>query len=195
MVSMFYKDENAIVLDFLSKGRAAGKLEPLAQVIGINYFGLLEVVIKQNVAVKTGDKVYIGEGERKEVERIKRRISSNELTTMAKSELPFLVEKIVKENEAKFIEFYSKSQPLSTRLHSLELLPGIGKKHMWDIIAERKKGPFTSFDDLKSRVKLLPDPVGMVVKRILTEIENDDERYRLFAIGPPRREEEYGRRY
>jgi len=192
---MFYKDENAIVLDFLPKGRAAGKPEALAQVLGINYFGLLEVVIKFNVAVKTGDKIYIGESERKEVERIKRRIAANELTTMAKSELPFIVEKIVKENEPKYVEFYSKSQPLSTRLHSLELLPGIGKKHMWDIIAERKKGPFKSFDDLKDRVKLLPDPVGMIVKRILMEIENENERYRLFAVGPPRHEEEYGRRY
>jgi len=192
---MFYKDENAIVLDFLSKGRAAGKYEPLAQVLGINYFGLLEVVIKQGIAVKTGDKVYIGEGERKEVDRIKRRIASNELTTMAKSELHFVVEKIVKENEQKYVDFYTKSQPLSTRVHQLELLPGIGKKHMWDIIGERKKGPFKSFEDLKSRVKLLPDPVGMIVKRILMEIENENERYRLFAIGPPRREEEYGRRY
>jgi len=192
---MFYKDESAIVLDFLPKGRAAGKPEALAQVLGINYFGLLEVVIKPDAPVKSGDKVYIGEGERKDVERIKRRISSNELTTLAKSELHFVVEKIVKENEAKYVEFYSKSQPLSTRLHSLELLPGIGKKHMWDIIGERKKGPFKSFDDLKSRVKLLPDPIGMIVKRILMEIENENERYRLFAIGPPRREEEYGRRY
>jgi putative nucleotide binding protein len=192
---MFYKDESAIVLDFLPKGRAAGKSEALAQVLGINYFGLLEVVIKPGTAVKSGDKIYIGEGERKEVERIKRRISSNELTTLAKSELHFVVEKIVKENEAKYVEFYSKSQSLSTRLHSMELLPGIGKKHMWDIIEERKKGPFKSFDDLKSRVKLLPDPVGMIVKRILMEIENENERYRLFAVGPPRREEEYGRRY
>lgn len=189
---MFYKDENAVVLDFLPKGRAAGKPEPLAQVIGINYFGLLEVVIKPGLTVKTGDKVYIGEGERKEVERIKRRIAANELTTLAKSELPFIVEKIVKENEQKYVDFYSKAQPLSTRVHQLELLPGIGKKHMWDILAERKKGPFKSFDDLKNRVKLLPDPVGMIVKRILREIENENERYRLFAVGPPRREE-YGR--
>jgi len=192
---MFYKDENAVVLDFLSKGRAAGKSEPLAQVLGMNYFGLLEVVIKPGTAVKTGDKIYIGEGERKEVERIKRRIAANELTTMAKSELQFVVEKIVKENEAKYVEFFSKAQPLSTRVNQLELLPGIGKKHMWDIIEERKKGPFKSFEDLKSRVKLLPDPVGMIVKRILQEIENENERYRLFAVGPPRKEEEYGRRY
>ena len=186
---MFYRDETAIVLDFLPRGRAEGKPEALAQVLGINYFGLLEVVIKPGIVVKTGDKVYIGEGERKEVDRIKRRIAANELTTMAKSELPFMVEKIVKENEAKYVEFFSKSQSLSTRVHSLELLPGIGKKHMWDIIAERKKGPFKSFEDIKNRVKLLPEPVGMVVKRILAEIENENERYRLFAAGPPRRED------
>jgi len=185
---LFYRDDNAIVLDFLPKGRASGKPEPLAQVIGDKYFGLLEVIIKPGISVKTGDKVYIGEGERKEVERIKRRISARDLTTLARSELPYIVEKIVKENEKRYVDFFNKCQPISTRLHQLELLPGIGKKHMWAIISERKKGEFKSFEDLKNRVKLLPDPVGMIVKRILQEIENEHERYRLFAVGPPQRE-------
>lgn len=191
---MFYKDENAIVLDFLPRGRAAGKPEPLAQVVGVRYFGLLEVVIKPGITVKTGDKIYIGDEERKEVERIKRRIPANELTTMAKSELPFVVKRIVTENEERYVDFFNKCQSVSTRLHQLELLPGIGKKHMWEIINERKKGPFKSFTDMKKRVKLLPDPVGMIVKRILEEVENENERYRLFAVGPPRREEFRGRR-
>ena len=188
------RDERAVVLDFLPKGRASGKPEPLAQVMGINYFGLLEVVIREGAIVKHGDKVYIGEGERKEVDHIKRRISANELTSFARNELPSQVDKLVREDEKKYVDFYNKATSITVRTHQLELLPGIGQKHMWAIIEERKKGPFKGWDDLKERIKLLPDPASLIVKRIVQEIENEDERFRLFAIGPARREEEYDRR-
>jgi putative nucleotide binding protein len=66
-------------------------------------------------------------------------------------------------------------------------LPGVGKKHMWDIIEERKKGPFTSFEDIKKRIKLMPDPMSSIIKRIMEELENDDIRFRLFVAGPVKR--------
>jgi len=185
---MFQKDDNAIVLDFLPKGRAVGKPEPLAQVIGEKFFRLLEIVIKPGVVLKHGDKIYIGDGEWKEVERVKRRISANDLTSFAKNELPFTIEKIVRDNEQRYVDFFNKSQPISTRVHQMELLPGVGKKHMFDILDERKKGPFKSFEDLRNRIKFLPEPVSIIVKRILQEIENDNERFRLFAVGPPTRD-------
>jgi len=182
------RDEHVIVLDFLAKGKSGyRKPEPLAQVLGEKYFSLLEIIIKPDIAVKQGDKLYIGDGDRKEVDHIKRRIRINELTTFARSELPFIVEKMVKENQDRFVQIFNTAQPISTRQHQLELLPGIGKKHMWDIIKERKKGLFKDFKDLHDRVKLLPDPQGMIIKRILEELEDDHVRYRLFVAGPPRR--------
>jgi putative nucleotide binding protein len=181
---MFLKDDNVIVLDFLPRGHSTGRQEPIAQVIGTKYFSLLEVVVKQDMILKNGDLVYIGDEKRDKIDHIKRRLSINELTSFSKSEIPFVVEKMVKENEAKFVNFFNTAQPLSTRLHQLELLPGVGKKHMWDIIDERKKGPFTSFDDLKNRIKLMPDPMNSVIRRIMEELEDDDIRYRLFVAGP-----------
>lgn len=183
----FLRDENVIVLDFLSRGHSIGRQEPIAQVIGEKYFSLLEVVVKKDVILKTGDKTYIGESKRDQIDHIKRRININDLTSFAKSELPFIVEKLVKENEKRFVDFFNTSQPISTRLHQLELLPGIGKKHLWDIIDERKKGPFTSFEDVKSRIKLMPDPSNAVIRRIMEELENDNIRFRLFVAGPTKR--------
>jgi len=180
-------DENVIVLDFLPRGHSSGKSESIAQVIGIKYFSLLEIVAKDGVTLAHGDKIYVGEGVRDQVDHIKRRLKTMELTNFSRSELPFIVEKIVKEDEPRFIGFFNTAQPLSTRLHQLELLPGVGKKHMWDIIDERKKGPFKSFEDLKTRIKLLPDPQGAIIKRIMEELENEDERYRIFVAGPLRR--------
>lgn len=184
---MFLRDDSAIVIDFMPKGHAVGRPEPLAQVIGDKYFTLLEVVGREGIALKHGDRVYIGEGERKEIGQIKRRISVAELTTFARSELPFVVERIVRDNEARFVDFFSKSPPISTRVHQLELLPGIGKKHMWAILEERKKGSFKSFEDIRGRIRLLPDPVSLIVKRVMKELENESERFRLFVAGPSRR--------
>ena len=66
------------------------------------------------------------------------------------------------------------------RMHQLELLPGLGKKHMWEIIMARKAKPFENFEDLKNRVKLLPDPKQTVVKRIISELEGK-EKYQIFT--------------
>ncbi|MFH0929222.1 MAG: DUF655 domain-containing protein [Candidatus Aenigmatarchaeota archaeon] len=183
----FLRDENVIVLDFLSRGHATGRQEPIAQVIGNKYFSLLEVVVKKDVILKTGDVVYIGESKRDKIDHIKRRITVRDLTTFAKSELPFVVEKVVVENEIIFVEFFNKAQSISTRLHQLELIPGVGKKHMWDIIKERKSGPFANFADIKKRIKLMPDPKSSVIKRIMEELDDDNIRYRLFVAGPVRR--------
>ena len=185
---MVLRDDNVIVLDFLPRGRADGRRsEPIAQVIGEKYFSLLEVVPRKDMTLKHGDKVYVGESKREKVDHIKRRIAVKDLTSFAKSELPFIVEKLVKEKEEHFVNFFNTAQPISTRLHQLELLPGIGKKHMWDIIKERKKGKFMNFDDLKKRVKLLPDPMGAIIKRVMEELEDENVRYRLFVAGPVRR--------
>jgi len=183
----FLRDENVIVLEFLPKGHSTGRQEPIAQVIGDKYFSLLEVVVRRDTDLKPGDKVYIGEAKRDNIDHIKRRITTNDLTSFAKSELPFVVEKLVKENEPKFVNFFNTAQPISTRFHQLELIPGIGKKHLWDIIDERKKSPFTSFGDIKKRIKLMPDPANSVIKRIMEELESDNVRFRLFVAGPVKR--------
>ena len=57
----FLRDENVIVLDFLPRGHSTGRQEPIAQVIGEKYFSLLEVVVKKDIILKSGDKTYIGE--------------------------------------------------------------------------------------------------------------------------------------
>ncbi|MCK4497075.1 MAG: DUF655 domain-containing protein, partial [Candidatus Aenigmarchaeota archaeon] len=54
------KDEWAIVLDFLSHGHhGMERSQPVAQVLGESYFSLLEVIIRDDLHLKTGDRVYI----------------------------------------------------------------------------------------------------------------------------------------
>ena len=102
------------------------------------------------------------------------------MSSNAKFELPYVLEEIVSENEDKFLRFFNEAGPITTRFHQLELLPGIGKKKMWKIIEERKKGPFKSFDDLSSRVPNLSDPKKMIAERIVMELQGKDK-YRIFV--------------
>ena len=179
------KEEYAIVLDFLPNGypldpRPMFKKTPIAQAIGKEHFSLLELVPKKDIFLQPYEEVYIGEGKRDKIHHIIGKINSDKLTTTASSELKHIIEEAIARNEKRFVEFFNKAQPLTTRMHQLELLPGLGKKHMWEIIEQRKDAPFTSFEDIKARVKLIPDPEKIVVKRILSEMEGN-EKYRLFV--------------
>ncbi|MBN2331176.1 MAG: DUF655 domain-containing protein [Candidatus Aenigmarchaeota archaeon] len=181
IVKSIKKDEWAVVLDFLARGHyGMQRSEPMAQVIGERYFSLLEVITREDLTLKPEDRVYIGDGKRKDVKYIRKRIEYGELTVAAKEELTDIIEKVVMKNPKMFLEFFNRSGPVTTRLHQLELLPGIGKRHLWAIITERKREPFDSFQDLKKRVALLPDPEKLIVRRVLSELENKD-RYRIFV--------------
>lgn len=179
------KEETAIVLDFLPNGyhydeRPMYMKTPIAQAIGKEHFVLLELVPKKEIHLQPFEEVYIGDGKRDKIHHIVGKMVLGKLTATAKSQLEFVIKEIVKKNEKRFIEFFNKAQPLSTRMHQLELLPGLGKKHMWQIIETREEKPFESFSDLKNRVKLMPDPEKTIIKRILQELEGT-EKHRIFV--------------
>ncbi len=179
------KEETAIVLDFLPNGypydeRPMYMKTPIAQAIGKEHFVLLELVPKKGIHLRSFEEAYIGDGKRDKIHHIVGKMPVSKLTATAKSELEFVIKDIVKKNENRFVEFFNKAQPLSTRMHQLELLPGLGKKHMWQIIETRDEKPFESFSDLKNRVKLMPDPEKTIIKRILQELEGS-EKHKIFV--------------
>ena len=178
---MVAKDDYVVVLDFLSQGKPQDrKGEPLAQAIGEKFFNLLEVIIKDQLPIKPKDRLYIGEEKREEVKYIRGRINFGDLTSFAKGNLEEIISELIDKNEKRFVEFFNKSGSITTRIHTLELLPGIGKKHMWQIIDERKKKKFESFKELQERIEMLPDPKRMVIRRIIDELEGKDN-YRIFV--------------
>jgi len=177
-------EENAWVLDFMPEGKAIEReREPLAQVIGDKYFTLLEVSIKPGIKLAIEQKVHIGKENRVEVEKIKRRIEFDDLSASARSELNTMLKKIIAEREADFVTFFNKCGPVSIRLHQLDLLPGIGKKHMLEILDQREAKPFASFKDIQARVSLMPDPAHVLVTRITEELDGRSQHY--IFVKPP----------
>ncbi|HLF53793.1 MAG TPA: DUF655 domain-containing protein [Candidatus Nanoarchaeia archaeon] len=174
------KEDYAIILDYLPNGYTlGGRMLPVAQAIGEKTLALLELVPRRGVSLEAKEKVYIGSEKRDKIYYIAGRLKYSKITETAKIQLREFVEKLVAEQEKKYVDFFNTAQAINTRLHRIELLPGFGKKHMQEILSEREKKPFESFEDMKSRMSNLPDPKRAIEKRILEELL-EEQRFNLF---------------
>jgi len=164
-------EDYAIILDYLPIGYVkedvpSFKKKPVAQAIGIEEFTLLELIPKENVNLDIHEKVYIGAGKREKIARVNRRLKYDKLTATAKLELNYVIEEIIKEHEDRFVRFFNEAGPISTRLHQIELF--------------------------KERVPMLADPVKLISKRILLELEGSSDRkgkrkYTIFTRPPKKK--------
>jgi len=176
------KEDYALVLDYLPYGypMAGGRMSSIAQAIGIKTLALLELVPRRGISLAIKEKVYIGPEKRDKIYYIAGRLPREKLTETAKIQLQEFIEQTVGEQEQKFVDFFNSAQPINTRLHQLELLPGFGKKHTKEILDAREKKPFKSFADIKERVSSVPDPKKAVEKRIIEEL-SERQRFNLFV--------------
>jgi len=188
-------EDYAIVIDYMPTGKSSAiKTEALAQVMGKEYFTLLEVTPKKGVYLSIGEEVYIGKDERPKIELIKGRIAFKDLTSNSLSELEDIITQIVESSKEKYLNFYNSARGISLKRHQLELLPGMGKKHMLDMVKEREKKPFASLEDIEARVKGAPSPLKAVIKRIMEELEGPEDKHYLFVRPPAQPKQFYPRR-
>ncbi len=176
-------EEYAFVLDYLPYGRSSDKsrhlVVPTVQIMGEQFFTLLEAELKVGATVAVEERIYIGRDRREKVDRIISRINYDQTTANAKAEIVPLIDGLVKKQEKRFVDFFNNSQPVTPRMHSLESLPGIGKKSMWTIINAREKKPFTGYKEIQDRTGLTDVP-KIITKRILEELSTETK-YRLFT--------------
>ena len=184
-------EDYVYVLDYLAKGRgdvptSSYKRTPVVYGIGENQFTLLELIPKRDASFTIGERIYVGkDGEkRKKIEKIKGRINYEDLTSTAHGELPYVLLDIIHHSEDRFIKFFNEASAISTRFHTLELLPGLGKKMMHEILDERRKKPFTSFEEMQNRIDFLRSPDKLIAKRIELELTDPDQKYHLFTRPP-----------
>jgi putative nucleotide binding protein len=182
-------EDYVYILDYLSKGRGdlpPHKRHPTVYGIGENQFTLLELVPKEDTTFSIGERIYVGKdaGKRKKIAKIKGRMNYESLTATAHGEMPYIILDIVHNTKERFIKFFNESPAISTRFHVLELLPGLGKKMMHDILDERKKKPFASFEDMGERIDFLRAPDKLIAKRVELELTDPNQKYRLFTRPP-----------
>jgi putative nucleotide binding protein len=175
----------AYVLDYLPSGRQSDRgytRLPLAYGLGETELKLLEIVPRANTPLVPGQRIAllpVG-AVAPPIDHVRRRIPPEELTTAARSELPRALEQIVRAQPERYLRFFNEAPAVSRRFHLLELLPGIGKKTMQAIVDERRRSPFTSFEDLAQRVHL-KDPERLIAARMDQELTGVEDKYRLFV--------------
>jgi putative nucleotide binding protein len=175
-------EEYAYVLDFTQRAKSTtvrGREGMIIQAIGEERLTLLELLGSQNMSIDVAERVYIGREGRDKVMSVLGRLEYNSISQTAKNELPSIIEKIVIANEKRFIDYINAAQPVTPRVHALELIPGIGKTYMMTIIRERDRKKFESFAEIQQRVGLR-DPAKLITKRIIEEITGE-ARMNLFV--------------
>ncbi|MGQ9718240.1 MAG: DUF655 domain-containing protein [Nitrososphaerales archaeon] len=165
-------EEYAYVLDFIPHGKSLTVREregPLVQAMGEEWLTLLEILAMNRMTFEVGERICIAREGRTKVVSVLGKLEYKDLTNEAKNELPVVCEKMVRENERKYVAYFNELQPVTPRLHALELIPGIGKTFMRQILDGREKKPFESFDDIQSRIGFR-DPAKQIAKRLIDEI-------------------------
>jgi len=175
-------EEYAYVLDSKSRSKSTtvrGRIGVIVIAIGEERLTLLEILGIENSTFNVGEKIYIGKEGRTKVQSVLGKMDYIKISDSAKNEIPGVVESIVTENEKKFVDYINNAQPLTPRIHALELIPGIGKTYLNVIIKEREKVQFESFDDIEKRAGL-KEPRKHLSQRIIEEISGET-RMNLFV--------------
>lgn len=167
------------VLDFRLNAQAKtlkNKYGTILETIGADYFMLLELLAVPGSSFVIMEKISISKESRSKVLSVLGRLKYDDLSPVAKNTLPQAVELIVNDNQKNFVNFFNMSVPITPRLNALELIPGIGKTLMLEMIKEKEKRPFTSFKDIQERVGL-KDPARRLTERIMDEIKGNQQIY------------------
>ena len=175
-------EEYAYVLDFNPRGKSTtvrGREGIIVTAIGEDRLTILEVLGVPNSTFEIGERIYIGKEGRTKVLSVLGKMEYDNISSSAQSELETVIENIVTVNESKFVEYLNNAQPLTPRIHALELIPGIGKTYMKTMLDERDKQKFESYQDLQDRVGF-KDPIKHISERILDEITGES-RMNLFV--------------
>ena len=175
-------EEYAYILDFNPRGKSStvrGREGIIIIAIGEDRLTLLEILGVPNSTFEVGERVYIGKEGRTKILSVLGKIEYENISSSAQSELSTVVEKIVTQNENKFVEYLNNARPLTPRIHALELIPGIGKTYMKTMLEEREKKKFQSYEDLQERVGF-KEPIKHISDRIMDEITGES-RMNLFV--------------
>jgi putative nucleotide binding protein len=165
-------EEFAYVLDFIPVGKSSiikQRQGPIIQSIGEAHLTLLEILAASSSNYKVGERIPIGKEHRTNIVSVLGKLDYSELTNEAKNQLESVLQQIIAHNEGRYITYFNELQAITPRLHGLELIPGIGKTFMMQIVNQREKTKFDSFEDLEHRVGLR-EPEKLLAKRIVEEL-------------------------
>ncbi|MFX1234883.1 MAG: DUF655 domain-containing protein [Promethearchaeota archaeon] len=180
------KFREVVILDILLHGhpeedKPSWSKIPLAQVLTFPDFVLYEVKINRDSDIRVQEKNTYEEFIRQNKLRdVIKKIDYDDLTNTSKALIQPILEKEVLNYEEEFIAFFNSSTSITPRMHALKLLPGIGQKHMWEILEERGRQNFVTFQDIADRTSI-SNPAKLIAQRIIKELQREGVKYYLFS--------------
>jgi putative nucleotide binding protein len=179
------KFREIVILDLLLHGhpeedRPSWSKTPIAQVLTFPDFVLYEVKMNKNSDIRVQDqKTYEEFLDENKLGEVVKKIDFNDLTSTSKALIQPILEKEVLKFEEEFINFFNNSTSITPRMHALKLLPGIGQKHMWEILETRNRQKFATFQDIADRTSI-SNPAKLIAQRVIKELQRD-VKYYLFS--------------
>jgi putative nucleotide binding protein len=179
------KFREVVILDILIHGhleedKPSWAKKPIAQVLTFPDFVLYEIKINKNSDLQVQEqKTYEEFLIEDKVREVLSKIDYNKLTSTSKALILPILETEVLKFEEEFINFFNNSTSITPRMHALKLLPGIGQKHMWEILETRKRQKFVTFQDISDRTSISA-PAKLIAQRIVKELQRD-VKYYLFS--------------
>ncbi|MFX1530203.1 MAG: DUF655 domain-containing protein [Promethearchaeota archaeon] len=179
------KFREIVVLDLLLHGhpeedRPSWAKTPIAQVLTFPDFVLYEVKMNKNSDIKVQEqKTYEEFINEDKLGDVLKKIDYDDLTNTSKALIQPFLEKEVLKYEEEFINFFNNSTSITPRMHALKLLPGVGQKHMWEILDARERQKFVKFQDIIDRTSI-SNPAKLIAQRIIKELQRD-VKYYLFS--------------
>lgn len=171
-----------VVLDLMPHGHVGDEKpswarKPVAQVLTFPDFVLYDVEFNKDSELKVQDKdTYSNFRNANKLGKVLRKIDYEDLTNTSKALIQSILEKEIKNYEDLFVNFFNKSTSITPRLHALKLIPGIGQKHMWEIIEARDRQEFVTFQDIADRTSI-SKPAKQIALRIIKELQRDVKYY------------------
>jgi putative nucleotide binding protein len=179
------KFREVVILDLLLHGhpeddKPSWARSSIAQVLTFPDFVLYEVKVNKHSNIQIQEQKTYEEFLREEkLKDVIKKIDYDDLTTTSKALIQPVLEKEVLKYEEEFVNFFNNSTSITPRMHALKLLPGIGQKHMWEILDARKRQKFTTFQDIADRTST-SNPAKLISQRIIKELQRD-AKYYLFS--------------
>jgi len=179
------KFREIVILDVLLHGhpeedKPSWAKTPITQVLTFPDFVLYEVKVDKNSNIEVQEqKTYEEFLNEEKLKEVLKKIDYNDLTNTAKALIQPILENEVLKYEEEFINFFNNSTSITPRMHALKLLPGIGQKHMWEILGARDRKKFESFQDISKRTSI-SSPAKLIAQRIIKELQRD-VKYYLFS--------------
>jgi len=180
------KFREIVILDLLLHGhpeedKPSWSKSPIAQVLTFPDFVLYEVKCNRDSEIKVQEKnTYEGFLNQNKLREVLKKINYKDLTNTSKALIQPILESEVLNYEEEFIYFFNNSTSITPRMHSLKLLPGVGQKHMWEIIEARNRQKFTTFQDISDRTSM-SNPTKQIALRIIKELQREGVKYYLFS--------------